>query len=225
MKNIFFTVLALIGFQLQLFSQDTTNQTDSNGKRHGSWKVYFGDEPEQLKFEGHYDHGQEKGLFKYYQEGLKHPVATMLFNPDTPAVQVKYLSQGGKTISEGKMQNKKREGSWRYYHNNSDKLMMIEHYERGLLQGEKLTYYDTGKLAEKAEYDAGKLNGKKLLYSEKGVVLEDLTYVNGELHGPAKFYNGKGDLLSEGNYKRDKHDGIWQYYENGKLKEEKNYSK
>lgn len=225
MKKIFFSLLLFTGIQLQLHSQEQLNRKDANGNRHGAWKVHFEDHPNQIKFEGNYEHGQQIGLFKYYDEGLKHPVATMLFDPKSDTVEVKYLSQGGKIISEGQMVDKKRTGSWKYYHKDSDRLMMLEHYQNGLLQGEKLTYYDTCKLAEKAEYSQGELDGKKLLYSEKGVVLEDLSYENGELHGPAKFYNGKGELLGEGNYTRDKHSGIWRYYENGKLKEEKNYSK
>lgn len=225
MKKLILFALIIIGGNQQLRAQEQSNRIDSNGRRHGTWKVHFDNQPKQLKFEGKYDHGRKTGLFRYYQEGLKHPVATMDFKPGTDTVQVKYLSQAGKTISEGQMLNEKRIGTWKYYHNGSDKIMMIEHYKKGQLQGEKLTYYDTGKLAEKAEYIGGKLQGEKLLYSEKGVILEDLNYENGELHGPAKFYNGKGELLSEGNYKRDKHSGIWRYYENGKLKQEKNYNK
>lgn len=225
MKKTFFTSLVIITLHLQLYAQDQLNQKDDNGKRHGAWKVYFENHPEQLKFEGDYEHGLRTGVFKYYQEGLKHPVATMLFDPKNDTVEVKYLSQGGKVISEGRMVDKQRIGTWKYYHKDSDKLMMVEHYENGLLEGEKLTYYDTGKLAEKSHYIKGELNGEKQLFSEKGVVLQDLTYENGELHGPAKIYNGKGELLSEGSYKRDKHWGLWRYYENGNLKEEKNYSK
>lgn len=225
MKKYIFTALFISLFQVESYCQDQTNQKDSKGQRHGTWKVYFEDQPEQLKFEGNYEHGTQKGLFKYYQKGFKHPVATMFFKPQSDTVQVKYLSQAGKTISEGQMLNKKRIGTWKYYHNNSDKVMMTENYENGQLQGEKLTYYDTGRLAEKADYHLGELHGKKIIYSEKGVILEDLTYEHGELHGPAKFYNGKGELLSEGNYKRDQHWGTWRYYENGTLKEEKNYSK
>ncbi len=223
MKKIFFTILLLGGY-LQAKSQEI-NSTDNNGKRHGSWKVYFDGQPEQLKFEGTYEHGKRTGLFKFYQEGLKHPVAEMVFSPDSDTVDVKYLSQAGKVISEGQMLGKQRTGDWKYYHKDSNDLMMLEPYEHGELQGEKLTFYDTGEVAERAHYRNGALQGKKILYSEKGVVLEDLTYENGELHGPAKFYNGKGELLSEGNYSRDKHSGIWRYYENGNLKEEKNYSK
>ena len=51
-----------------------------------------------------------------------------------------------------------------------------------------------------------------------------MIYVNGELHGPAKFYNPRGELVSEGQYKRDKKDGLWKFYEDGKLVKEKDYT-
>ena len=220
--------LAVIIIFLFLFFEGTAqkapNSLDSQGRRHGLWKTFYDKDSTQIKFEGNFEHGKETGLFKFYDEGLKQPVATILFDPSTDTVEVKYLSQKGNIISEGKMINKQRIGSWKYYHKGSTKLLTEENYDQGKLQGPRVVYYESGEVAEKANYENGELHGERLLFSEKGVVLERLHYENGELHGLAQFYNGKGELLSEGHYKRDKHHGIWKYYENGKLKEEKNYS-
>ncbi len=215
-------LLSLTGFSS--YAQEEINLYNNEGERHGPWKGYYEEEPSQLKYEGTFENGEETGAFKFYQPGLKRPVATKTFSPTSDTVRVKYLAQNGKTISEGDMLGQNRIGTWKYYHKNSDKIMMIENYQKGTLQGEKLTYYDNGQIAEKANYKNGELQGERLLYSVKGVVLEHLTYDNGELHGPAKFYNGKGELMSEGSYRRDKHSGIWKYYENGNLKEEKDFS-
>ena len=213
------TFLAIFTVSLSLKAQEL-NSFDSSGKRHGPWKEYYGNK-EQLKFEGQFEHGKRIGLFKFYQEGLKQPVALMEFDPTSEKVKVKYLSQKGKVISEGAIVNQERTGLWTYYHDNSDKIMMTENYVDGKLEGQKKVYYDNGELAEEAFYMNGKLHGARKLYSVKGVVLEDLQYKNDELHGPAKFYNGKGELMSEGEYRNNKHHGTWRYYENGKLKEEK----
>ena len=221
--RILFCLCLLLTF-LTAPAQDTLNNFDEHGERHGPWKKYFEEDPNQLRFEGEFVHGKETGLFRFYKLGLKKPAATKHFSPDSNIAEVKFLSQKGKVISEGKMQDTTRLGEWKYYHKNSDKLMMLEHYENGILNGEKITYYENGQPAEKAFYMNGELHGEVFMYSEKGVVLEHLTYENGELHGPAKFYNGKGELVTEGNYKRDKHHGIWKYYENDELKEEKDFS-
>lgn len=219
-----FILTVFVLFSIESIAQEGLNAYDANGKRHGSWKGYYDNDSGSLKYEGTFEHGKETGLFKFYQPKQKNPVATRFFRPGSDTVEVKYLAQNGKTISEGKMMDRQRVGEWIYYHNNSDRIMMTEHYENDSLHGPKVTYFDNGNIAEKANYTHGKLQGEKIIYSEKGVVLEHLQYVNGELHGPARFYNGKGELLTEGNYKKDRHHGIWKYYENGKLKEEKDFS-
>lgn len=222
MNTLSFTLLLLFSATM-VRAQEEVNQYDKAGERHGEWRGFYDKEETQPRYEGTFKHGQEIGLFKFYEEGLKNPVATKLFSPGSTLVEIKYLSQAGKTISEGKMKDKKRTGTWKYYHKDSERIMMIENYSEDQLDGEKLTYYENGQLAEKASYLQEKLEGERILYSEKGVILEHLQYVNGELHGVAKIYNGKGELLSEGKFKRDKHHGTWNYYENGKLKETKEY--
>ena len=211
---------------LSVFSgraQQEINAHDQDGKRHGPWKEFYDNNNSQLKFEGQFQHGKRIGIFKFYQEELENPVAIMDFNAESGRVMAKYLSQNGKIISEGEMQDRQRTGLWKYYHKNSDQVMMTENYVKGNLHGEKKVYYENGELAEVANYANGELHGNRKLYSVKGIVLEDLQYKNGELHGPAKIYNGKGELVSEGIYRNDKHHGTWKYYENGNLKEEKDF--
>ncbi len=211
-------------FSLSTAAQEQPiNTVDSEGKRHGTWKEYYDINEQQLKFEGEFVHGKEIGVFKFYQKGLKQPAAIMEFDPASDIVEAKFLTQQGKTISEGQMLNQVRTGLWIYYHKNSDEVMMTETYEHGKLNGLKTIYYPNGKMAETANYLDGELHGTRKLYSEKGVVLEDLQYVKGELHGPGKFYNGKGELMSEGLYKHNKHHGTWRYYEHGKLVREKDF--
>ena len=213
----FYTIVA--------FAQDI-NQFDTEGKRHGIWKKNF-EGTEQLRYEGEFDHGKEIGLFKFYILVKKKSVlsATKLFNANDDSAEVKFLSSRGKTISEGKMVGKTYVGKWIYYHNNSDKIMTVETYDyNGVLQGERLVYYDNGQLAEKATYVDGKIEGLSEVYSLKGVVLKSFIYENGELHGPSKSFNGKGEMLSEGQYKRNKKTGIWKFYENNKLVDEKNFT-
>jgi antitoxin component YwqK of YwqJK toxin-antitoxin module len=207
------------------WSQDI-NQFDAEGKRHGVWKKNF-EGTDQLRYEGEFDHGKEIGLFKFYILVKKKSVlsATKLFNANDDSAEVKFLTSRGKTISEGEMVGKTYVGKWIYYHKNSDKIMTIETYDdNGVLQGERLVYYDNGQLAEKANYINGKIEGLSEVYSLKGVVLKSFMYENGELHGPSKSFNGKGEMLSEGQYKRGKKTGIWKFYENNKLIDEKNFT-
>jgi hypothetical protein len=223
MKKVF--ILLAHFFLVVAFAQDI-NQFDAEGKRYGVWKKNF-EGTEQIRYEGEFNHGKEIGLFKFYILVKKKSVlsATKLFNANDDSAEVKFLTSRGKTISEGKMVGKTYVGKWVYYHKNSDKIMTVETYDNnGVLQGERLVYYDNGQLAEKATYVDGKIEGLSEVYSLKGVVLKSFIYENGELHGPSKSFNGKGELLSEGQYKRGKKTGIWKFYENNKLVDEKNFT-
>ena len=211
-------------FFINATAQDPINQFDANGERHGLWRKTFEENPSQVRYEGIFEHGKEIGTFKYYILGQEKPAATRTYSPGSDTAEVKYLSQKGKVISEGKMLGEKRVGKWTYYHLNSEKLMMTENYENGVLQGEKVIYFENGTPTESSFYQNGELHGEQKIFSEKGVLLKLFTYRNGELHGPSRVYNGKGELLIEGEYRNDKHFGIWKYYENGNLKEKKNFS-
>lgn len=207
-------------------SAQNINQFDADGKRHGIWKKNF-DGTQQVRYEGEFVNGKEIGLFKFYKLIKKKSVlsATKLFNENDNNAEVKFLSSRGKTISEGKMVGKTYVGKWIYYHNSSDKIMTSETYDdKGVLQGERLVYYDNGQLAERAIYVDGKIEGLSEVYSLKGVVLKTFIYENNELHGISKAYNGKGELLSEGTFKRGKKTGVWKFYKNNKVVDQKDYT-
>ncbi len=197
------------------------NAYDAQGKRHGKWQKKY-ENSDQLRYEGTFDHGREVGEFKFYKpSGGNTPTAIKFFSENSDTVKVKYFAKNGKVISEGAMIDKDRIGLWKYYHNDSKKVMMTENYQSGKLHGEQLTYFDNGELTEKTTYTEGNRQGKRIVYSEKGTILKEFTYENDQLHGVTKYYDTNGKLIIEGNYKRDRKDGIWKYYENGKLKEQK----
>lgn len=219
-------VIILLLFMSSPIWSQTINLLDDNGKRHGIWKKNF-EGTSQPRYEGEFDHGKEMGLFKFYKYLKKKSVltATKQFNAIDNSAEVKFFASNGHTISEGKMIGKLYVGNWKYYHNDSDKIMTSESYDTsGLLQGLKLVFYDNGQMAERVNYVDGKLEGTSQWYSLKGVVLKSFIYENDELHGVAKHYNGKGELLAEGQYKRGKKAGVWKYYENGELTKEKDFS-
>ena len=138
---------------------------------------------------------------------------------------MKFLASAGKVISEGQMEGKNYIGEWKYYQKTNDKLLTLENYtDSGILSGERFVYYPNEQIAEKQVYKNGKLNGVSVGYSDKNVVLNELAYVDDELHGMAKYYSVIGDLIVDGQYKNGRKDGVWKYYEDGKLTEEKDFT-
>lgn len=216
-------LIFLILLQFPVINLAQKNQLDHEGKRHGFWKVYFED-TQNPKFEGNFEHGQEIGTFKFYKEGFyEHPSAIMNFEKGKDSVQVTYYTQKGKPISEGKMVNRKREGQWVYYHQQSDSIMMSEVYKNDTLHGIQKTYFPNGIPAEKTSYSNGLKHGESFIYNDNGQVSKQLNYKYGELHGEAVYYNLKGEKTIEGWYTEGRKSGNWKYYKDGKLEREQEY--
>jgi len=208
------------------FAQEV-NQLDANGKRHGIWKKNFKN-TKVLRYEGNFNHGKEVGVFKFYKNLENKAVlsATRTFSPNSDLAEVKFYASTKKVISEGKMRGKTYVGKWIYYHNKSKQIMSEEFYsEKGTLEGEKKTYYLSGKIAEKAKYESGVLDGESLTYSEAGKLMSTFNYNKGELDGPAKVYDTKGNIKMEGVYQKDRRHGIWKFYKDGKLDKEKDFTR
>lgn len=225
-QNIQFIVLLTFSLNV-LVAQESINQFDENGNRHGKWSKNF-EGTNQLRYKGQFEHGKETGLFHYYQMVGKKSLlaATKDFDPESGLAKTTFLSLKGLPISTGIMKGKLYVGEWIYYHKNSEQPMTVEQYnEEGKLNGDKKVYYENGQLAEHTIYEDGKLNGDALYYSEDGVLIKQYIYVDDQLHGLSKHYNGAGRLILEGNYKNGKKHGIWRYYRNGELYEEKDFSR
>jgi antitoxin component YwqK of YwqJK toxin-antitoxin module len=224
MKQLIVICFLIIG--LSILNAQTLNQFNESGQRDGVWKKYFNG-TKVLRYEGTFVNGKEVGLFKFYKniKGVSVLSATRLFNDSTNLAQVRFFTSKGKVISEGNMRHKTYVGTWKYYQKDSDKLLILEHYNtEGNLSGLRYVYYNNGQIAEETNYSNGLLDGNAVYYSKKGVTLKTLTYKNNELDGVAKFYDPKGNLLAEGYYRKGKKHGVWSYYENAKIKETKDFT-
>ena len=224
-QNIIF-VLILTFICTNSLAQEAINQFDEHGKRHGVWKKNF-DKTKQPRYQGQFDHGKEIGVFKFYtlKNGKSVLSATKEFDAKNSIAKVKFFSSTGKLISEGSMNGKLYIGTWLYYHNKTEAIMTSETYnDVGELHGEKLVYYKTGQIAERANYAHGKIEGLSTWYSEKGTVLKEFLYENNELHGVSKYYDSEGELVAEGQYRNGMKHGIWKYYTNGKLTKETDFT-
>ncbi|CAL67185.1 toxin-antitoxin system YwqK family antitoxin [Christiangramia forsetii] len=217
----YFNIALLILISANSIAQE--NEFDNDGKRDGHWKVNF-EGTSNTKFEGNFEHGKETGTFKFYKKGFyDHPTAIMDFEQAQDSVHVTYYAQSGKSISEGMMLDKKREGKWVYYHQKSDSIMMIESYKNDKLNGLQKTYFTNGKLAEKTNYVHSQKHGESLIYADNGQVTKELHYKEGELHGPAVYYTPKGIKTIQGQYQEGRKTGNWRYFSDGELEREEDY--
>lgn len=219
-------LLLLVLFTTVSFAQNL-NQTDANGKRHGIWKKNF-EGTKVLRYEGEFNHGKEVGTFKFYKNlnGKSSLTATRSFKLNSDLADVKFYSSTKNLISEGQMRGRTYVGKWIYYHNKSKQIMSEENYNaKGELEGEKRTYYLSGTIASIVMYRSGKLQGESKSFSEQGKLISHFNYKDGELHGKAIVYDTKGNIKKEGVYQKDRRHGIWKFYEDGKLVNEKDFTR
>lgn len=221
-RNFFLLICLFAGFQQVLLSQ-TFNQKDAQGNRHGQWQK-FHEGSKQLRYEGTFDHGQEVGVFKFYNaDSGKQPSATKTYTAGSELIDVTYYRKNGKKLSEGQVKGRKKEGKWQYFHPDGKTIMTLEFYKSDLLEGKRTVYYSNGKVAQKQSFVNGKEEGIDEHFSDKGGLLKMYMFKNGRLEGDSKIWDTDGNLLIEGRYKDNKKHGTWKYYVSGKIDKEVKY--
>ena len=215
-------LLAFILISASVFSQ-VTNQLDDQGKKHGLWKGKY-EESKRPKYEGVFEHGNEVGLFKFFDDTTAGTViATREFTDTDKSCITIFYNQKGNKVSEGKVLNKKFEGLWLYYHEDSKQIMTSELYANGKLDGIKKVFYPDGKIAQETSYKNGLKEGFDKRYAQNGTVIEDSKYKNNEFDGAAVFKSPSNVVVAKGVFSKGKKVGIWEFNTNGKITKE-NYN-
>jgi antitoxin component YwqK of YwqJK toxin-antitoxin module len=219
-RSALLAVLLLVAFP-KSFAQE--NKLDESGKKHGLWKGYF-DESKRVKYEGSFNHGNETGVFIFYDDTKAHTVvATRDFTKGKNSAYTIFYDPKKNIVSEGNVVNRLYDGQWKYYHEASKTVMTIENYRNGKLEGKRSVFYPNGKIAEEITYAADVKNGPYRKYTDKGVIIEDAMYKDGQFDGPAVYKDPDGNTIAKGVYKNGQKNGYWEFYENGKLKSREKY--
>lgn len=217
MKNNLLRIVFLMILQLSI-AQETFNQLDDKGNRHGKWMKQY--ENGSIRYQGEFSHGKEIGIFKFYTDDKSNNLDfTKEYTPKTALIKVSYYYPDGKLKSEGQLNEKNRIGKWMYYFKDGKTILSEEFYQNGLLAGDYKIYYINGKLTEWSVYKNGQLNGTSKRYSEDGVLVEEINYADGKLNGEVRYFSNSGELMLKGVYLNDVSIGAWESYENGKLKD------
>lgn len=128
---------------------------------------------------------------------------------------VKIFDVNGILINEAKYVNNSPAGQWTYYFS-SGKVRSTEFYKFGKLNGEKISYDETGDIIEKEEFLSNSKHGEHIIYNNKGKAQEITNYKKGLKYGKYSLFDVKGKLITVGNYTANKKNGKWTTYEKGK---------
>ena len=109
---------------------------------------------------------------------------------------------------------------WRKEYADKGKTILKREYQvrankLQILEGEAITYFNTGNTKSKGTYSKNKPNGLWLFYYENGNLQFEVTYANGVQEGSYKQYYQSGKLAKSGSFKNGKKSEQWiNYYEN-----------
>jgi len=161
------------------------NKTDKQGRRQGQWIEYH--DNGVVKSKGEFKNGLPTGEFLYYNENGKLQAKNVFAENGYDAVTEIY-SEKGKVVAKGFYKNKKRDGEWQYFDEEQGMLILVEHYNYGVLHGHWVSYYRTGEPQFEGEYVNGTMIGKWITYDPEGNVIsidnhEDKNYNAPELEG------------------------------------------
>lgn len=208
-----------------------TFETYSEGMLHGPFQNMKGD---SLVI-GSYTNGKLEGPYAIYRDFQK-----MLFggfiSTDTSKlflIEKGNYYQGGKSgtwksydltgslISEGRYFDDLKNGSWKYYFskiNNwkgetqpfSNKLYLVETYDKGVLDGRSMRYYAVEeKRIPCNEYYEDKNPLDTCTYRKYSKIKVTMYYKDDVLHGPYEYRDSLGNLITQGNFVNDKSHGLW----------------
>lgn len=225
-KQILLSVVFLTIILTPCHAQESVNQFDQDGQRHGLWQKNYNN-TDQLRYQGQFYHGKEVDTFKYYKlkNGKSVLSAIKIFNKENHFASVAFFASNQKVISRGQMKGKLYIGKWIYYHKNSDQIMTTENYNsNGQLEGERIVYFKNGKVAEYTLFKNGKRNGLSKWFSETEALLQESNYSNDKLNGKTVYYDNGGLIKAKGKYADNLKVGVWNYYKDGVLVRSVNHS-
>jgi antitoxin component YwqK of YwqJK toxin-antitoxin module len=201
---LFFFFLSSI--QILLLAQ--VNQTDSKGRKQGTWQKYY-PKSDVLQYKGQFRDDKPFGVFTYYypSQQLK---ATIEHHSDGHHARAFFYFENKMLMTEGFYLDQKKDSTWVNY-NKEGLVIGVESFKNDKLNGKKVIYYLEGQIeTEKLNplsvtmYENDILNGEFKEFFSTGKLKYYGKYVNGKLSGEWREYYPNGVLNKISRYKDDR---------------------
>jgi antitoxin component YwqK of YwqJK toxin-antitoxin module len=222
MKNIFFLILMAA---VPLMGQAQFNQTNTKGQKHGEWRKNYPNS-KQLRYKGQFENGVEIGTFIYYHENGRVQTENT-YRGKSRICYSKHYSDKGVLIAEGLYAKNERDSTWRFYSDALGILISEETFQKGKRNGQVITYFKDGKVAERTTYVMDVKQGQWEQNFEDGQPKVRGNYVNNQLEGEVTYFSDiSGKQMAKGHYKAGLRDGVWIFWdENGRPTRRETYEK
>ncbi|RZK33846.1 MAG: hypothetical protein EOO61_14580, partial [Hymenobacter sp.] len=125
-----------------------------------------------------------------------------------------YDAPGQPRQAEEQYKNNRSAGTWREFYPDGKTPRQVENYAAtGKLTGERVTYFDTGKVQTRQLFDINGLQtGLGQEYYASGQARKEANYLKGILVGQFQEFHEDGSPAVTGLYKNGKQSGDWTYY-------------
>lgn len=191
-----------------VFSYSLVSQT-INPNGYNSFKYDNG----VISSEGTMRDGKADGYWKNYYKNGKLKIEGNRKNFQLDSIWKFYSDKGKITKSVNYLDGKKNGLTISY--DTIERILSKENFVNDIKQGNSFTYYSSGKIKQITPYVKGKPDGIAYEYSEDSLIISIFKYQLGILSSVDRL-NRKDET--------GKKQGVWkEFYENGKIKEEKKY--
>ncbi|MEI6174007.1 MAG: toxin-antitoxin system YwqK family antitoxin [Bacteroidota bacterium] len=218
-----FMIFLLAIFSFSVFSQDTLNITDSQGRKQGFWRKV--DSLGRPIYEGRFKDGFPGGEFRYFYPDGKLKTVSVILNQGKKARTVSYFPNGRK-MAAGVYLNEKKDSTWQFFSESNGTLVSEQSFQAGLANGPSKVFYPDGGLSEIRNFRNGIMEGIWEQYYLEGKLKLHATYKAGEKQGSFQTFYSSGKIMISGQYDAGHQDGPWVYYnENGSISKKEIYAK
>jgi len=206
-------LLCLVGFA-------QNNHLDSKGLKQGKWQKTY--DSGKIRYTGTFKNDIPVGKFTYYFEREGGIMSEIEYRGESGiGYAIAYHATGIKQ-AEGLYNKQLKDSVWTYY-SRKGLLTQRESYHTGMLDGQRITYWENGKVAEIVDFVNDLEHGRWVRKWDNGSLRTKGGYTNGMLEGECVYYDESAKMIAKGSYHKSKKHGVWYYFEDNKVTSKETY--
>lgn len=171
--------------------RDLVRMSDDQLVDHGAYTEYY---PSGSKFaEGTFNMGVHDGQWTFWHENGQ-VCKTVTFKDGLAHGTWDVFDEEGRVVKKKSYDMGQRDGLWVYYYPGTDTPQMEMPMKDGKMHGERVYYFESGKVRQRANFKEGLLHGVSEEWDEAGRQLAKVSYANGKLDGEAVYWDSEGEV-------------------------------
>ncbi|MFC1671272.1 toxin-antitoxin system YwqK family antitoxin [Spirochaetota bacterium] len=195
--------------------------------KNGPGKIYWDDK--SLKGQGNFVNNSKEGKWILFYQTSGEKMGEGIYLKNKQSGKWAFFHKNGKIRLKGVFDDAQKKGPWEARYD-SGELFWKANYniitfvvagmtmKSGALEGEKITYYKSGKTWKKEFFKKGKKTGKSIELYEDGKNKEISNFSDGKDNGKYTKWFPNGKVSTAGSFVNGKKNGTWKnYFINGKL--------